>query len=319
MKARLVQIKESPESSGIVYALRQNKRHLVAEPRIAASNGWDLRKAELITLEELGNYQRSYNVAFNYDLFVPRNIKQFVITSLRILRRCLNSRLRAFCRRHYLGFHFRGRGLEIGAASNPWPCRFGNEMDYGDAFGGDEGCKVGYADKDYVPLDYLASLEDMSAVTQTDYDFICSAHVLEHTPKVIQSLKNVYEHLKPGGIAVMAIPHKEHMFDRYRETTPLEHHIEDYENYQREHDVAHIIDFHENSNSKYLGNEVDIEEQCRIFLEGTKRIDIHYHTFTESSLREILAWFDENVYKWRSWKVYDWLVGSDEFLVKCKK
>ena len=54
---------------------------------------------------------------------------------------------------------------------------------------------------------------------------------------------------------VMAVSHKEYMFDKYRETTSL---IEDYERYERSRDVIHVIDYLENDQIKYSGGTADI-------------------------------------------------------------
>jgi hypothetical protein len=119
---------------------------------------------------------------------------------------------------------------------------------------------------------------------------------------------------------VLAVPHKEHTFDLYREVTTLAHHVEDYENYERERDLQHVVDYYENAAGKYAGETWDIAERCQKYKDGDMSgLDIHYHTFTEDSMREILEWFEKNVYKWKSCKVFEIEAGSNEFYVQCVK
>lgn len=221
--------------------------------------------------------------------------------------------------REWFGSQFKGYGLEIGAASSPWPCNINCKVDYTDSYGEKEGCKVGYENKDFVPLSFTASLEDMSSIIKKDYNFIICSHTIEHTPKVIQALKNVYEHLLEGGVFVMAVPHKEYTFDQFRQITTLSHHIEDYEKYERNRDVLHLIDYLENAHIKYQGNTADITLHCSEFLLGGNRYDIHYHTFTEDSFAEIINWFNINVYKWSFCEIFNRLEGGAEFFVRLVK
>lgn len=209
--------------------------------------------------------------------------------------------------------------MNWGGSSSPWPCSLDCKVDYADAFGDEEGCKIGYENKDFVPLDFTASLENMDAITKTNYDFIVCSHVIEHTPKIMQALKNVYEHLATGGVFVLAIPHKEYTFDEFRTITPLKHHIKDYEQYDRGNDMIHLVDYLENAHIKYQGHTADITSHCRAFLHDNKNFDIHYHIFTEDSFVEIIKWFNENVYKWSSCEIFNRLEGQNEFFVRFVK
>lgn len=170
-----------------------------------------------------------------------------------------------------------------------------------------------------MPYNFKASLENMSAIAKKDYNFIVCSHVIEHTPRVIQSLKNVYEHLAKNGMFVMAVPHKEFIFDKYRQTTSLNHHIKDFEQYDRNKDILHVIDFLENAQIKYLGKTEDITQHCLNFLEGSNELDLHYHTFTEDSIAEIINWFNSNVYTWSSCEIFNKLEGDFEFFVRLIK
>lgn len=300
------------DNGRVYYVSDDNKRHWIQSPEVASSYGWDLSNIIKIPMDEVLSHPLSASVAKCFD-----NTR--LARSLPLNRGGVYGidRVEVWSR-GWFGSQFKGRGLEFGAASMPWPCSLDCRVEYADSFSDTEGCKVGYESKDFVPLNFTASLEDMREITKTDYNFIVCSHVIEHTPRVIQAIKNIYEHLAVGGVFVMAVPHKEYTFDQFRQLTPVSHHIKDYEQYERSHDVIHLIDFLENAHIKYQGYTADITSSCREFLSGNN-IDMHYHTFTENSFAEIIDWFNTNVYKWSSCEIFDRLEGGNEFFVRLVK
>lgn len=300
------------DNGRVYYISDDEKRHWIPYPEIAASYGWDLSATVKLPMNEIIKHPFSFSIARNFDnadslRHLPyHNIKGGI------------SRVEVWGR-EWFGSQFKGCGLEMGAASSPWPCNLNCKVDYADSYGEKEGRKIGYENKDFVPLSFKASLEDMGEVTKKDYNFIVCSHVIEHTPRVIQALKNVYEHLTTGGVFVMAVPHKEYTFDKLRQITPLSHHVEDYEGYERRNDILHLIDYLENAHIKYQGNTVDITLHCREFLLGSGKYDIHYHTFVEDIFVEIIDWFNRNVYEWSSCEIFDRIEGEIEFFVRLVK
>ena len=300
---------------GRVYLISEdNKRHWIPSLEVANSYGLDLGKAVACSIGEVMSLPLSFTIAKNSGL---EELKQELPLSKKT--HSGEGRIIMSWGRHWFGSQFRGHGLEMSAASVPWPCHMECIVDYSDPFEDDKGAKAGYENHDFVPLDHKASLEDMSCILKTDYDFIVCSHVIEHTPRVMLALKNVYEHLAKGGMFVMAVPHMDHTFDRLRELTPLSHHISDFKAYERKEDLIHIVDYLENSCIKYSGKNVDVEQCCREFLAGSNELDIHYHTFTEDSFAEIIEWFCENVYQWSRYEIFQRNEGGMEFFVRLVK
>ncbi|MDD2766365.1 MAG: class I SAM-dependent methyltransferase [Candidatus Moranbacteria bacterium] len=60
-------------------------------------------------------------------------------------------------------------------------------------------------------------------------DFVLSAHVIEHFPNPIKTLKEWYRLIRKGGYIFMIVPHKERTFDKGRERTKLQELIDCYE------------------------------------------------------------------------------------------
>lgn len=300
---------------GRVYLITEdNKRHWIPSLEVAYSYGLDLGKAVACSIEEVMSHPRSFTIARRFE---QDNLKQELPLSKPVHKG--EGRIITPWSRNWFGSQFRGHGLEMSAASSPWPCHMECTVDYADPYEEDEGCKAGFENHDFVPLDYKASLEDMSCILKTDYDFIVCSHVIEHTPRVMLALKNIYEHLAKGGMLVMAVPHMDHTFDRLRKLTPLSHHISDFEAYEREGDLDHIVDYLENAHIKYSGGTADIEQHCRAFLAGSNELDLHYHTFTEDSFAEIIEWFCENVYQWSRYEIFQRYEGEIEFFVRLVK
>lgn len=299
------------DNGRVYYISVDNRRHWIPTPEVAASYGWDLSTVIHLPVEKIYEHPLGFSIAKKYT-----NEENGLLL---LASRCGGLKSVRAWDRQWFGSQFEGCGLELGAASAPWPCNLKCTVDYADSFDENEGCKIGYENKDFVPIDFKASLESMSGITKTDYNFIVCSHVIEHTPRVMLALKNVYEHLAMGGTFVMAVPHKEYTFDKYRQITPLSHHITDYEEYERSLDVIHLVDYLENAHIKYGGYTADITAHCALFLKNNQNFDMHYHVFNEESFTEIINWFNQNIYMWNSCEVFQRLEGSNEFFIRLIK
>lgn len=293
----------------VYYVSKDGKRHYIPGPDVASSYGWKLKNIKWLPYSKLISYPLSYSVAKKYDRHAPLFFSNRSSNRIRHV---------SVWNRSYFGAKLKGTGLEFSAASNPWPFNLDCKVYYADPFDDDEGCKVLNEHKDFVPIDYKASLEDWSSIGNKSFDFICCSHVIEHTPLVLQALKNVYEHLKQGGTFLMAVPHMCYTFDQLRELTPLEHHIKDYKEYCFEDDIVHLVDYIENVTIRFSNEEANITESIKDFIYG-KKMDFHHHTFTEESMSALLNWFNKNIYHWSKVEVYDHLEGSNEFFVRLIK
>ena len=117
----------------------------------------------------------------------------------------------------------------------------------------------------------------------------------------------------------LVIPHRHYTFDKTRALTSLEHLLTDYREYKYEDDAIDIMDFIENVAEEARGS-IDPVDICRKYLRR-QFIDIHYHTFTESSFWEIAEWCQKNVSPWKSWRIVNRVQRQEfnEFYVEfCK-
>lgn len=112
------------------------------------------------------------------------------------------------------------KGLEIGgSAHNPFGLDTRN-VDYtpdDNQYKKMESANVGAV----LSVDILAS-GDAIPVPDESEDFIVSAHVIEHFPDPIKTLKEWYRIVRPGGYIFMIVPHKERTFDQDLPRTTLQ-------------------------------------------------------------------------------------------------
>lgn len=71
-------------------------------------------------------------------------------------------------------------------------------------------------------------------------DFVVSSHVIEHLANPLAALHEWRRVLKPGGLLLAVIPHREGTFDHRRPVTPLPHLVEDFHAGTGEDDLTHL-------------------------------------------------------------------------------
>lgn len=178
-------------------------------------------------------------------------------------------------------------GLEIGAHARPVE---GLTPYYTDAvadFAGTAG-----------RVDFLA---DACALPLADgtLDYLCSSHVLEHLPDPLAALHEWHRVLRPGGWLYLVVPDQRFTFDHPRATTSSAHLLEDFVHGRTAAtSLEHVDEFIYQTDWSLLHPEVSVAERpayqlaaCSRYLDDLRKglpIDIHFHTFTPDSLRELL-------------------------------
>lgn len=130
-----------------------------------------------------------------------------------------------------LAYHLcRGKGLEIGAMSAPYPFSFKCQVFYADIMSSDDLRKSvdnsGIPDLykgEFVNVDFVLNpprfgLEELASGS---FDFVYSSNVLEHTTNPIYALMEQIRVVRTDGVIYVAIPNKWHTYDRERKATPM--------------------------------------------------------------------------------------------------
>ena len=212
--------------------------------------------------------------------------------------------------RSYFAGQLAGRGLEIGPLHRPMVRHDGMQVEYIDR------CTVAelrehYPELNDLPLvepDLIGNAETMEGVPDADYDFLISAHVIEHTKNPISSLEQWCRVVRPGGLIYLIVPDKRITFDVKRVRTTLAHMVLDYVRPSAERDYEHYLDYAVHVHDKQGAAAVEEADRLR-----ETDYSIHFHVFLPSDILQLLRWFNENI---RSLVIVEGPVmspGSDEF------
>ena len=183
--------------------------------------------------------------------------------------------------RYFLKRYCRGQGLEIGPGKAPYSLR--DQTIYLDRFKIQAGGRIN--------VDVLA---DAGQVPFRDscFDYLISAHCLEHCADTLLVLTNWVRVVRPGGTLFLILPHGERTFDRGRALTNLDHHLED-----RERAVGPL------DPEAWAGFErYSIPQHDHAWLDEARKPDgswdfdwivrnghLHYHVWTQHEMAEILG------------------------------
>lgn len=206
-------------------------------------------------------------------------------------------------RRYLASRHLRGDGIEIGAMHFPSPAHRGMRVKYVDntsledsvaKFPELRGQKI-------VRPDYIEDGFELASFSPASQDFVIANHVLEHAPNPLRALSNWVRVLRPGGALLVSVPLAAACFDRGRTETTLEHLVQDFQTDAQQlaaRNLEHYVEWLSVSepailsvgNANYLkGSPAEIqtraEELCRV------QAEIHFHTFSTSSFKNILDYF----------------------------
>ena len=177
--------------------------------------------------------------------------------------------------------YFKGRGLEIGPGDFPYSQQNTTYIDkFPKHYDLNKSKKVIKVDNDQIPFG------------NSTFDFLISAHCLEHCPDTIKTLKEWIRVVKKEGLLFIILPHCDRTFDKGRKYSTLEHHIKDYKNKVDIYDQDPLIEWEnislKNAKPKWLLDEnsrnVDGSLNFKWMAENGL---IHYHSWTQNELLDI--------------------------------
>lgn len=193
-----------------------------------------------------------------------------------------------YCRdeiiRPLIRYYCTGKGIEIGAGKHPY-------CDPATTLFLDK-----YTDnKDGTPKpDIISDASEIPCPDET-YDYVFSSHVLEHMQNTIRTIKEWERVLKKGGILFLVLPHGDRTFDRHREKTTLQHHIDDYDNLTDEYDFSHNEEIKRgwSKNEDFDGGKSYKEKWGADVWDFDFRLQngvIHFHVWTQDEIVELLKY-----------------------------
>ncbi len=203
--------------------------------------------------------------------------------------------------------HLCGEGLEIGALHTPIPVPADVVVRFVDLFSkADNVARFPDLPPDeIIEPDVLEDGFELCSVETGSQDFVIASHVLEHSPNPIGVLENWSRVTRAGGVLYVIVPVAERCFDAGREATTLAHWVEDAALYARgdrgairDRNRHHYLEwiriserqiFQDQGHAFEPPSEEAVEMRLGELLEA--EVEIHFHTFSEASFRELLEYF----------------------------
>lgn len=142
-------------------------------------------------------------------------------------------------------------------------------------------------DRKTIILDMHFAMLDNSL--KNKFENLVSSNVIEHSPNPIWFLLNFHFISSENGYQFHAIPNYRYTFDQYRQPTPVEHIIEDFERMTWFNDDTH--------NQDYIQSAIEKHGHQRTFHE-TYPVSypfMHFHVFDEKNVQELLEYVFEEV------------------------
>lgn len=143
----------------------------------------------------------------------------------------------------------------------------------------DEGRTFRYHPAKDPGLQLIREATDLHGIQSGGFDVILSSHNIEHTANPLAALKEWRRVLRPGGLLILIIPHKDGTFDRRRPVTPLAHLIEDFEASRAEDDEIHmkeILALHDSALDPDAHDHTTFEARIR---DNVTHRSVHHHVF----------------------------------------
>jgi SAM-dependent methyltransferase len=137
-------------------------------------------------------------------------------------------------------------------------------------------------------FNFIREATSLTGISNQVYDFILSAHNLEHIANPVLALKEWTRVLKPGGFLIVILPDYRRTFDHFRKPTAVAHMMEDYDQGTEETDLTHlpeILELHDLNRDRAAGTREQFRERS---LRNFKNRCLHHHVFDERNSRELL-------------------------------
>lgn len=135
---------------------------------------------------------------------------------------------------------------------------------------------------------FIGEASELVKIESETYDFLLASHVLEHCANPIKTLREWKRVVKPDGLLLLVVPHRDGTFDHKREITSFQHLVSDYEQNITEQDTTHIDEFIQSidlSMTEYKNDRATFEERTRnnFIYRG-----VHHHVFNTPLLVDLV-------------------------------
>jgi SAM-dependent methyltransferase len=244
----------------------------------------------IVTLSSLHDQLNLYNLMLNKILFSIKSRGIFgLVSSIRQYIFPVKAMCFSLCEKHIAN----KVGLEVGGPSIIFKrtgvlpvysiikhldnCNFSCTTTWEGSI--NEGLNFSFDENSPIGKQYVAEATDLSKINSSEYDFVLSSHMLEHTANPLKALSEWTRILKDDGFLILILPHKDGIFDHQRPVTTLDHIIEDFECGIQEDDLTHlpeILKLHDFSIDQEAGTLQAFRERSE---KNSENRCLHHHVF----------------------------------------
>ncbi|XES78382.1 MAG: methyltransferase domain-containing protein [Candidatus Bathyarchaeia archaeon] len=136
-----------------------------------------------------------------------------------------------------------------------------------------------------VGLFYELEATNLSTLKDGQYDYLLCSHMIEHTANPIKALMEFKRVVKPNGLLLLIVPHKEGTFDHKRPTTTLTHMANDYNHNIGEDDQSHVPEI-------IALNDPPVKKLNDDIVNNYRRRCLHQHVFSTESFLELIDYVE---------------------------
>ena len=162
---------------------------------------------------------------------------------------------------------------------------------------------------------FMMDGSNLNQIRNETYDFILSAHNLEHYANPLKAIREWKRVLKKGGYMVVTTPDKKRMFDRNRPYTAMDHLISDYlENVHEDslshlQEIANLHDFSLDRGLVPVGSESLKETFVKRSMQNNELRALHHHVFDMGTLKCIGRYFGmETIREHWDWDMHQTII-----------
>ena len=186
----------------------------------------------------------------------------------------------------------------------------------------------GYPTGDIPNIDFVSERGDLSVVSG-QFDYVISAHCIEHVPDLITHLQQAADLLHVGGRYLLIVPDARYCFDHFRPLSSFADMVEAHAEKRRVHTAANVTAYfaqttHNDPLAHWRGEHADprsdqveqrkLDAAAALAEANGGYIDVHAWTLTPNTFREIMTrMFNEGRAPFALERVYNTLNGSNEF------
>lgn len=157
---------------------------------------------------------------------------------------------------------------------------------------------------------FIAEATDLREMPDASYDFVISSNTLEHVANPIRALREWFRVVRPGGVLLLVLPHRDGTFDHRRPVTPLEHLVHDFEVDTPESDDTHveeILRLHDLARDPEAGGRARFEARAR---DNLAKRTLHHHVFDTRSAAALVDHLGVEILAIEASRPYDILIAA---------